>query len=102
MKTQLGNPPLEDIDHALINLDSDDVACGLKKLDSEVAAARVDLEDGVSGSDTSLPDDGVEDVRVGENVLPPALVKVNPMLLFFASSFIGLRFPWLLLRFGGQ
>ena len=64
------------LDHTRVDLDGDDARrVGREEARGEVARARADLEDGVARTDGGAAHDGVEDARVGEQVLPARLVE---------------------------
>lgn len=64
------------LDHARVDLDGGDARrLGREEARGEVARAGPDLEDGVAWTDGGVARDGVEDARVGEQVLPARLVE---------------------------
>lgn len=66
---------LENVDHALVDLDGDDLVGGFKEAEGEVSGAGSDLEDPVGRVDCGFLNNGVENSRVHENVLASAFVK---------------------------
>lgn len=66
---------LENLDHAVIDLDGYDLVRGFEELEGEVAGAGSDFEDRVGGVYRGSPKDGVQNSRVDENVLASALVE---------------------------
>eukprot|EP00982_Pelagococcus_subviridis_P000018 212-Pelagococcus_subviridis.AAC.3 len=75
-----GDAALELDDHARVELDRDDFLRRLEEAHREVPGPRADLEDDVRGLDPALLDDGVDDHRVLEDVLPVALQELNALV----------------------
>lgn len=67
--------------HAWVELDGDDgLDAGLDQALGEVPRAGPDLEDGVGGLEAGLGDDGVNQRRVPQDVLPLGLLERDPAL----------------------
>ena len=58
-----------------IDFDGDDAACSGGKFARERAGAGADFDDRVFGADGGKPDDTLEDIAVGEEVLAVALLQ---------------------------
>lgn len=63
--------------HSRVDLDSYDLLCLLKEQIRQVACAWANLQDGVSGLDSCLVHDSLDDIWVLEDVLSFALVKLD-------------------------
>ena len=72
-----GDAAAELEDHARVDLDGDDGPRALEQPQRQVPRARPYLEDDVGGFHPGLVDDGVDDGRVLEDVLPPGLEELD-------------------------
>ena len=74
-----GGTGRDGVDHARVDLDGGYVIdWGGEETGCEIASAGADLEYGVAWAERGVAHNGVEDARVGEQVLPPRFVQPEP------------------------